>query len=71
MQVHKAQLRDQPAAGSEMATLAWDQRYNDTQQGWPTSISSRAKNKKFQVFRAAHKFMALKVRGNLYMFNNK
>jgi hypothetical protein len=26
MQVHKAQLRDQPAAGSEMAPLAWDQR---------------------------------------------
>jgi hypothetical protein len=34
-------------------------------QGWPTSISSRAKAENFQIFSAAHKFMALKVRGNL------
>jgi hypothetical protein len=34
-------------------------------QGWPTSILSRAKNENFQILRAAHKFVALKVKGNL------
>jgi hypothetical protein len=37
----------------------------DTRQGWPTSILSRAKTENFQTLRAAHIFMALKVRGNL------
>jgi hypothetical protein len=45
---------------------------DDVRQGWTTSILSRAKTDDFQILRASHKFMALKIRGNpinIYLIN--
>jgi hypothetical protein len=36
----------------------------DSKAGTTNSISSREKTEKFQILRAAHKLIALKVRGN-------
>jgi hypothetical protein len=36
-----------------------------TDQGWPISVSSRAKTEHFQILGSAHKFMEFKFTGNL------
>jgi hypothetical protein len=47
-------------------SLICSTKFNTVEQGWPTSTLPRAKTKKFQILRAIHKFMVLKLGETLY-----